>query len=222
MAGVNAATLPSALIIGVAGGSGSGKTTFSRMLQAHLGDAFCGILHQDSYYRDLHEQFDCDGGRVNFDHPESVEFELLYDHLLALKRGQSIETPRYCFSTHRRLPEADLFTARPVILVDGILIFAQTELRALFDMAFFIDTQEDLRFQRRLARDVRERGRTPEGVREQFLRHVKPMHDLFVEPTRKFADRIVSGEKSFGPVLEDIVYGIGSRVKPLKVINSFG
>lgn len=202
------------LIIGVAGGSGSGKTTFSRMLQANMGESFCGLLHQDSYYRDLHEFFDHDGGAVNFDHPDAVEFELMVRHLRALKAGRDIEIPRYDFTTHRRLLDTTCFRCRPVIILDGILLLTQSEVRELLDFAYFVETQEDLRFQRRLGRDVRERGRTPEGVREQFLRHVKPMHDMFVEPSKRFADRVISGERSFGPVIEDIVYGLGPALSP--------
>lgn len=197
----------SVLIVGVAGGSGSGKTTFARMLQANLGDHFCGIVAQDAYYRDMHEYFDRDGGSVNFDHPESLEFDLLIRHLKALRRGEDILVPIYDFASHRRLVEATHFPFRPVVIVDGILLLTQSELRPLLDFSYFIDTQEDLRFQRRLQRDVRERGRTAEGVREQFMSHVKPMHDLFVEPSKRFADRIISGEKSFGPVIDEIVFG---------------
>ncbi|MBX3021205.1 MAG: uridine kinase [Bdellovibrionales bacterium] len=196
------------LLIGVSGGSGSGKTTFGRMLQANLGDHFCGILAQDSYYRDMHEYFDRDGGTVNYDHPDSIEFELMVEHLKALKSGHDILVPNYDFARHRRLFESTFFPCRPIVIVDGILLLTQSELRPLLDFAFFIDTQEDLRFQRRLGRDTRERGRTPEGVRDQFLNHVKPMHDLFVEPSRRFADRVISGEKSFGPVIDEIVYGL--------------
>ncbi len=198
----------SVLIIGVAGGSGSGKTTFSRMLQANLGDNFCGLLHQDSYYRDLHDKFDYDGGAVNYDHPEAVEFELMIRHLRKLKAGQPIEIPKYDFTTQRRLFEETHFPCRPVVILDGILLLTQSDVRDLLDFSYFIDTQEDLRFKRRLQRDVRERGRTVEGVTEQFTQHVKPMHDLFVEPSKKFASRVISGEKSFGPVIEEIVYGL--------------
>jgi uridine kinase len=198
----------SVLIIGVSGGSGSGKSTFGRMLQANMGDHFCGILAQDSYYRDMHEYFDRDGGQVNYDHPDSVEFELLVAHIKKLKLGEDILVPNYDFATHRRLYESTFFPCRPVIIIDGILLGTQSDLRPLLDFSFFIDTQEDLRFRRRLGRDVRERGRTPEGVHDQFFNHVKPMHDLFVEPSRRFADRIISGEKSFGPVIEEIVFGL--------------
>ncbi len=200
------------MTIGIAGGSGSGKSTLARMLQAHLGEGFCGILAQDSYYRDLHEYFDHDGGSVNFDHPDALEFELLVQHLTELKAGNDIWVPRYDFCTHRRLMEKIFFPCRPVVVVDGTLVLAQSEVRMQFDLSIFVDTQEDLRFRRRLERDTRERGRTKEGVIEQFTKHVKPMHDLFVEPSRKFADRVVSGEKSFGPVIEEIVYGIKKQV----------
>jgi uridine kinase len=200
----------SVLVIGVSGGSGSGKTTFARMLQANLGDGFCGMISQDSYYRDMHEQFDRDGGRVNYDHPDSVEFDLMIKHLEELKRGSDIMLPLYDYSTHRRLLDERVFQCRPVIIIDGILLLTQSELRPLLDFSFFIDTQEDLRFRRRLARDVRERGRTADGVHDQFFNHVKPMHDLFVEPSRRFADRVVSGEKSFGPVINEIVFGLKS------------
>jgi len=200
----------SALVIGVAGGSGSGKTTFARTLQANLGDGFCGMISQDSYYRDMHRYFDRDGGSVNFDHPDSIEFELMVRHLRTLKAGEDIAIPLYEFSSHRRLTDERYFQCRPVIIIDGTLLLTQSELRDLFDFSYFIETQEDLRFRRRLERDVRERGRTAEGVKEQFFNHVKPMHDLFVEPSRKFANRIVSGERSFGPVINEIVFGLKS------------
>lgn len=205
-------SLPSSsvLLIGVAGGSGSGKTTFCRMLQANLGDHFCGILSQDCYYRDMHEYFDFDGGNVNFDHPESLEFELMVRHVKELKAGRDIHIPIYDFSTHRRAFETTHFPCRPVVILDGILLLTQGELRSLLDFAFFIDTAEELRFRRRLRRDVAERGRTPDGVRDQFFNHVKPMHDLFVGPSSRFADRVISGERSFGPVINDVVYGLKS------------
>ena len=209
----------SVLLIGVAGGSGSGKTTFARMLQANLGDHFCGIVSQDAYYRDMHEYFDRDGGRVNFDHPESLEFDLLNRHLKALRRGEDILVPIYDFSSHRRLVESTLFPFRPVVIVDGVLLLTQSDLRQQLDFAYFVETQEDLRFQRRLQRDVRERGRTTEGVREQFASHVKPMHDLFVEPSKRFADRIISGERSFGPVIDEIVFGLRATPRRLSEIS---
>ena len=214
MANQTSQTLSCAMVIGVAGGSGSGKTTFARMIQANLGEHFCAILSQDFYYRDRHEDFDCDGGKINFDHPDSIEFSLLVKHLKALKEGANVIVPRYDFATHQRLEMGVPLNCRPVIIVDGILILTQPELRDLFDFSFFIETHEDLRFQRRLSRDVRERGRTPEGVREQFFNHVKPMHDQFVAPSKAHAQRMISGERSFGPVIEDLVFGIKGSHPP--------
>lgn len=195
------------MVVGVTGGSGSGKSTFAKMLQANLGERFCGILAQDRYYHDRHDHFDQDGGVVNFDHPDAVDFSLLIHNLKLLKSGQNVPVPCYDFRTHRRLLKEEIFPCRPLIVVEGILVLAERELRELFDFTFFIDTKEDLRFQRRLRRDVMERGRDEAGVRYQLEKHVKPMHELFVEPSRRFADRVVSGERSFGPIIEELIYG---------------
>ncbi len=200
--------LSSIMVIGVAGGSGSGKTTFARMLETNLKENFCGLLSQDSYYRDLSAQFDRDGGNVNFDHPDSLEFPLLEEHLRQLKANQDIYIPKYDFVNHKRMPEPYLFACRPVVIIDGTLILAQPKIREQMDFAFYIDTSEEVRFQRRLYRDVRERGRTPMGVTDQFINQVKPMHDLFVDPSQSLADRVISGEKSFGPVIHEIVFGL--------------
>ena len=157
------------VVVGVAGGSGSGKTTFGRGLRGRLGPEVSGILAQDSYYRDLHLLFDGDGGRVNFDHPDSLEFELMVAPPGRAARGaRRCGVPRYDFVSHSRLPDSDEFAARRVVIVDGILLLSQPAVRARLDLAIFIDTPEPVRFARRLARDVVERGRTPEGVRHQF------------------------------------------------------
>lgn len=203
--------MSASVIIGVTGGSGSGKTTFARLIQTHLGDHFCGLISQDCYYRDQSQNFDKDGGKVNFDHPDSLEFSLLTKHLKSLKSGEDVLVPRYDFATHKRLVEATLFPSRPVIILDGILILTQSEIRDVLDFSFFIDAEEEVRFQRRLHRDVRERGRTPEGVKEQFYSQVKPMHDLFVEPCRELATNVISGEKSFGPIIQEIVFGLKNQ-----------
>lgn len=180
------------IIVGVAGGSGSGKTTFAKRLLLKLGSDNCAIIGQDSYYIDQSHRFDRDGGAVNFDHPSAIDFQLLEQHLIALKSGQAIEVPIYDFATHKRLPETVKVLPHPIILVDGILILSQVNVRAHFDYAVFIDTPEDLRFARRLKRDVEERGRTKEGVTAQFMGQVKPMHDQFVEPSKHFSTNLVN------------------------------
>lgn len=194
-------------IIGIAGGSGSGKTYFAKALKAELnrGSRVCEIIYQDSYYIDQSAKFDFDGGSVNFDHPSSLDFDLLARHLRALKTGKPIAVPIYDFVTHSRKPETEEVSPLPIILVDGILIFDPPYLREVFDDRIFFETPESLRFQRRLERDVVERGRKEEGVRQQFEKQVKPMHDQFVEPTKVFADTIVRDVGEFDSILSQFV-----------------
>lgn len=190
-------------ILGVAGGSGSGKTFFARELQEVLGRDRCEIIYQDNFYFDQSKKFDFDGGSVNFDHPDSIDFGCLTKCLQQLKGGDTTQIPIYDFVTHSRLKRTLAIEPRPVIIVDGILIFHPDKLREQFDDLVFFDTPEDLRFQRRLDRDVHERGRTPDGVRNQFYKQVKPMHDEFVEPSKKFAQTVVSELGQFSAVLEE-------------------
>ncbi len=193
-------------IIGVSGGSGSGKTFFARALKERLnnysGHQACEILFQDSYYIDQSSRFDFDGGSVNFDHPSSLDFELLAEHLRQLKSGHSIQVPKYDFVSHSRLASCETMSAGSIVLVDGILILHPTQLRELFDDMIFFDTPEMLRFERRLRRDVIERGRTEEGVRSQFVTQVKPMHDQYVEPTKRFAQYVVKELSDFDEALD--------------------
>jgi uridine kinase len=182
---------PNIRIIGVSGGSGSGKTTFARALAESLPADACALIFQDNYYIDQSARFDVDGGAVNFDHPDSIDFPLLAKHLAELKAGRPVEIPVYDFASHKRLARTISQAPRKLILLDGILIFHSEPVRAVLDELVFFDTPEALRFERRLDRDVKERGRTPEGVHAQFYKQVKPMHDLYVEPTKAFADTIV-------------------------------
>ena len=184
----------SIIIIGVAGGSGSGKTTFTSRLQDRLGQEHCSVLGQDSYYIDQSNKFDHDGGSVNFDHPESLDFDLMSEHLQLLKKGHNISVPIYDFATHSRCSDTVSLTPKKIVFVDGILIFSQPQVVAHLDFKLFIDCPEDLRFSRRLNRDVVERGRTEEGVKNQIAKQVKPMHDLFVEPSKDHACDIVNVE----------------------------
>jgi uridine kinase len=171
-------------VVAIVGGSGSGKTTLAKKLQQEFGEKDCVILSQDSYYIDQSHKFDRDGGAVNFDHPSSLEFTLLAKHLERLKSGSDIEVPIYDFPTHKRLLKTEPLRHHPMILVDGTLVLSQKQLLPFFDESIFIDVDEDTRFQRRMKRDIEERGRTPEGVREQFYKQVKVMHDEFVEPSK--------------------------------------
>lgn len=189
-------------IIGVAGGSGSGKTHFAKELQKALGDEHCMILYQDNYYIDQSSRFDGDGGSVNFDHPDALDFSLLAKGLRLLKTGATIDVPIYDFVTHSRKKDVLVSPPKPVILVDGILILHSNEVRAVLDEAVFFDTPEELRFSRRLERDVHERGRTPDGVRKQFELQVRPMHNQFVEPSKFHANTIIKDLGEYGEALK--------------------
>lgn len=194
------------LIIGVAGGSGSGKTTLARELVSEFQKKGMSskILRQDSYYIDQSDKFDRDGGAVNFDHPDSLEFSLLAKHLKMLEAGESIEVPIYDFPTHSRSKTCEKFEPVDIVVVDGILIFSQEDVLAEMDFTIFVEASEDNRFQRRLARDVKERGRTEQGVRDQFFGQVKPMHDEFVEPSRLKADACISNDMDVDDFMKSI------------------
>jgi uridine kinase len=184
-------------IIGVSGGSGSGKTTFVRLLQKRLGETACAVLSQDHYYIDQSARFHGDGEDVNFDHPDALDFKLLAEHLRSLRLGQAIEVPVYDYVTHKRKPETERFQAVPLVILDGTLILSQPAIREQVDISVFIDTPEKIRLERRLRRDTIERGRTEDGVMKQFTRQVKPMHDAFVEPSKTFATHVASGMEAF-------------------------
>lgn len=189
--------------LGVAGGSGSGKTYFARAVHERLGPEFCEIIYQDNFYIDQSKNFDFDGGSVNFDHPSSIDFKLLAEHMVRLKGGYETEIPIYDFVTHSRKKATLSILPKKIIIVDGILISHAEEVRPLFDEIIFFDTPEDLRFSRRLDRDVKERGRDPVGVRNQFLRQVKPMHDQFVEPSKAHAHFIFKDVDDFQITVEN-------------------
>ncbi len=176
-------------ILGVAGGSGSGKTYFAQELKDALGD-LATIVYQDNFYIDQSHRFDHDGGAVNFDHPDSLDLKLLARCLSELRTGHGTSIPVYDFKTHSRLKTELPITATKIVIVDGILIFHPDYLREQFDEMIFFDTPESLRYERRLERDVNERGRTPDGVKAQFFGQVKPMHDQFVEPSKVYAHKI--------------------------------
>jgi uridine kinase len=179
------------IVIGIAGGSGSGKTTLAQLIIERVGKEYISYLQHDAYYRDLSDLPPNQRIQVNFDHPDSLESELMVHHINLLKANQPIELPVYNFKEHVRTSETITITPKPIILVEGILIFYEHSLRNIFDMKIFVDTDSDIRFIRRLQRDINERGRTTESVINQYLTTVRPMHLEFVDPSKRFADVIV-------------------------------
>lgn len=179
------------LVIGIAGGSGSGKTTVAQEILNRVGPDKIAYLPHDAYYKDLGGLPPIQRAEVNFDHPHSLETELLVQHVEQLKAGQPVQLPVYDFSKHSRTDNFIPIAPKRVIVVEGILIFAEPDLRGLFDVKIFVDTDADLRLIRRLQRDISERGRTTEAVIQQYLKTVRPMHLEFVEPSKKYADVII-------------------------------
>ena len=192
------------ITIGVAGGTGSGKTTVANTILDRVGQHRIAHIQHDSYYRDLSHLPPDERGRINFDHPDSLETELLIQHLEDLRAWHPVQVPVYDFTTHSRTSRTIRVEPRHVILVDGILIFVERTLRQMFDIKIFVDTDADLRFIRRLQRDIAERGRTTSSVIDQYLNTVRPMHMEFVEPSKRYADVIIP-EGGFNTVALDMV-----------------
>lgn len=184
-------------IIGIAGGSGSGKTTLARKVFEALGLDQCALIAQDNYYIDV-RRLCPDGGLPDFDDPSSLQWPLLADHLRALKSGRSVEIPSYDFTRHYRLETTEHIPPREVIIVEGILILSQPEIRAVLDHSLFIECPRELRLERRFARDVSERGRTERSVFEQFYENVDPSQERWVDPSARFADRVLSQDAYLG------------------------
>ena len=193
------------IILGISGGSGSGKTTLAQRLAKSIGQDKSLVLFQDSYYLDQSQRFKGDGGDVNFDHPASIEFELLAQHLDSLRKSQSVEIPIYDFSTHKRQSVTHSVQPKKIILVDGTLILSQECVRKQCDITIFIQTPEEVRFARRFKRDTAERGRTPEGIYLQFKNHVQPMHEQFVEPSQKGSNYIVTNDMEYENCFEELM-----------------
>ena len=182
---------PAPLTIGIAGGSGSGKTTVAQAILERVGADKIAFLQHDSYYRDLGGLPPAQRADLNFDHPNSLETGLLIEHILALRAGKPVEVPIYDFSIHSRTSRTFTVSPRGVIIVEGILIFVDAVLRDLFNLRIFVDTDADIRFIRRLQRDITERGRSTESVIKQYQATVRPMHLDFVEPSKRYADVII-------------------------------
>lgn len=178
------------LIIGIAGGSGSGKTTLADNIAAYFGQQVA-LLRHDNYYKPLKDLPFTERATVNFDHPDAFDTDLLITHLERLKKGEAIEAPIYQYHVHDRSEETNRIEPTEVILLEGILVFENARLRSLMDLKIYVDTDPDVRIIRRILRDVSERGRTLQSVAEQYLTTVKPMHEAFVEPSKKYADIII-------------------------------
>ena len=179
------------LVIGVAGGSGSGKTTVVRRILEALGDATVPVLEHDRYYRDRNDLRLEERAALNYDHPDSLETDLMVRHVHELRAGRAIEAPAYDFARHARKDKTEAIAPGRAIIVEGILIYTDPGLRKLMDVKVFVDTDDDTRFIRRLQRDLAERGRTVQSVIDQYLGTVKPMHLEFVEPSKRYADIII-------------------------------
>ncbi len=192
------------LVIGIAGGTGSGKTTVAKVIIDRVGASHIALLPHDAYYKNLANLEPAQRTTINFDHPDSLETSLMVQHIKQLKNYQAIELPVYDFKTHTRTDQTIHIEPQPVILVEGILILAEKTLRDLFDVKIFVDTDADIRFIRRLERDIAERGRTSTSVINQYLATVRPMHLEFVEPSKRYADVIIP-EGGLNTVAMDMV-----------------
>jgi uridine kinase len=191
------------LVIGICGGSGAGKTTFIKKFQVQHPEIETSILGQDHYYRDQSANFDHDGGAINFDHPDAIDFDLLTFHAQALKHGIEAAAPIYDFHTHKRAKKTQRIKPAAIIFVDGILLLCHDPLVQLFDFSIYIDMPENIRFERRIHRDQVERGRNIEGINEQIQTQVKPMHTEFVEANKSKAQIIINND--FSDAFESIL-----------------
>jgi uridine kinase len=199
------------VLIGVAGGTGSGKTTVAHEILKRAGTDQISLIQHDAYYKDLGDLPPAQRAMQNFDHPDALDNQLLIAHLEELKAGRSVEIPVYDFTTHTRTTETLHVQPHRVLLLEGILIFADAALRRLMDVKIYVDTDPDIRFIRRLERDIAERGRTMESVIRQYLGTVRPMHQEFVEPSKRYADVIVP-EGGFNEVAMEMV---AARIRSL-------
>ncbi len=195
------------LIIGIAGGTGSGKTTVVHRIMNELPETEVGIISQDSYYKQTHDLSYEERSRINFDHPRAIDFELLVQHLKDLKDGKAVDQPVYSFITHNRTDDTIHTHPRKVMIVEGILILTNPELRDLFDVKIYVHADSDERLIRRLKRDIAERGRDMEEVINRYQTTLKPMHEQFIEPTKAFADIIIPNDK-YNTVAIDVVRAV--------------
>ena len=203
--------LKSMLIVGIYGGTGSGKTTIVNQILSHFPATDIQVISQDSYYKDTSNLTFEERCLLNFDHPEAIDFELLYDHLVLLKERQAIDQPVYCFKTHNRTAETIKTYPKKILILEGILIMNYPKLRRLLDLRIFIEANSEMRMERRVRRDIAERGRTPKEVMDRYLNTLKPMHEQFIEPMKVHSDLVINNHQN-----EDInITGVIDRIKSL-------
>ena len=201
------------MFIGICGGTGSGKTTIARSIVEAVEANNVVLVEQDSYYRNLADMPLDERHQANFDHPDSIDSDMLVNHLLRLKQGLKVEMPLYDFKSHTRSDRIEIIEPRPVVIVEGILIFAEARVLDLLDVRVFVDTPDDIRFIRRLQRDIKERGRTVESVIGQYYRTVRPMHHEFVEPSKRHADIIIPEGAQTGVSVEFLCSLVREKLK---------
>ncbi len=199
------------LVVGIAGGTGSGKTTVAHKLAAAMPEGRCVTIEHDAYYRDQSHLTADERATINYDHPASLESTLLAEHLRDLRAGRSVDLPIYDFATHTRRPDKRRVAPAPVIIVEGILVFCDATLREQMDIKIFVDTDADIRLMRRIRRDLEVRGRTFQSVRDQYYATVRPMHLEYVEPTKRWADLIVP-EGGDNRIALDVLLGQLGRI----------
>lgn len=198
-----------ALILGIAGGTGSGKTTIAKHLESALPSGSVSMVEHDWYYRDRSDLTFDERTQLNYDHPDALETGLLIEHLAELRGGRPADVPQYDFKTHARKSQSRPVEAAPVVIVEGILTFVDPALRALLDIKIFVDTDSDIRAFRRIRRDIEQRGRSFSSVREQYYRTVRPMHVEFVEPSKRWADVIIPEGGDNDVALDLIIVKLG-------------
>ena len=203
-------------VIGIGGGTGSGKTMIAEALINAMGNRGVAYVQQDSYYKDRSNIPPEERRTINYDHPDALDSELLIHHLQELRNGHPIDKPVYDFRTHTRRPEIETVYPRDVIIIEGILVLADKRLRDLMDTKVFVDTDADVRFIRRLQRDLTERGRTVESIIDQYLNAVRPMHLKFVEPGRKYTDLVIPGRGYSRIAIDKIISMIKANLKENK------
>lgn len=213
---INITTAQAITIIGLTDGTGAGKTTIANKIRERLGND-AAIISQDSYYKDLSHMTKDQRNKVNFDHPDSIEFSLLRKQLLQLQNGKTVETPIYDFTTHNRTKKVNTVHPKDVIILEGILLLAIPAIRDLIDIKVFVDVEDDIRLLRRIKRDIEERGRTIANIQKQYITTVQPMHQAFVVPSKQFADIIIPYESDNTVAIDILVKYLKEKIQDRKL-----